>query len=83
MPEFAPPLSVSITAEQLAWLDASRCNGSLSRSAALRLALDQLMEIEAFRASPSWQRHRQIVDSICSEEELAAMEAGRLAGRKA
>ena len=83
MPEFAPPLSVSITVEQLAWLDASRCNGSLSRSAALRLALDQLMEIEVFRASPAWQRHRLAVDSVCSEEELAALEAGKPATRKA
>jgi len=79
LPEFAPPLSVSVTVEQLDWLDARRANGSLSRSAALRMALDELMQIEAFRASPGWQRHRQIVDSICTEEELAAIEAARKA----
>jgi hypothetical protein len=46
-PVFAPPLSFSLTAQQLAWLDARRANGSLSRSAALRQALDSLIRLEA------------------------------------
>jgi len=44
---FAPPLSISLTADQLAWLDFRRAKGSLSRSAALRQALDTLISLEA------------------------------------
>ena len=39
MSDYALPVSVSITQEQLAWLDARRRHGSLSRSAALRQVL--------------------------------------------
>jgi hypothetical protein len=52
-PVFAPPLSFSITAQQLAWLDARRANGSLSRSAALRQALDTLISLEAQAPNPN------------------------------
>jgi len=37
------PLSVVLTPPHLAWLDAQRQQGNLSRSAALRVALDRLM----------------------------------------
>jgi hypothetical protein len=47
LPQFAPPVTLSITSEQLLWLDRRRRQGSLSRSAALRLLLDQLMAHEA------------------------------------
>ncbi len=40
MSETALPVSVSITPQQLAWLDERRRHGSLSRSAALRQVLD-------------------------------------------
>ena len=40
MSDYALPVSVSITQEQLAWLDARRRHGSLSRSAALRQVLN-------------------------------------------
>jgi hypothetical protein len=40
--ELAHPLSVQFTAEQLAWLD-SRCVAGLSRSAALRLVVEEAM----------------------------------------
>jgi Arc/MetJ-type ribon-helix-helix transcriptional regulator len=40
----APPLSVSITPDQLAWIDQRRAHGSLSRSAVIRQALDGLMQ---------------------------------------
>ncbi|MCT0230930.1 ribbon-helix-helix domain-containing protein [Synechococcus sp. CS-1324] len=44
---YAPPLSVSITHEQLRWLDRRRRHGSISRSAALRQALDALIRADA------------------------------------
>ncbi len=48
MPDYALPLSVSLTREQLTWLDARRRHGSLSRSAALRQVLDGVIHREAF-----------------------------------
>jgi metal-responsive CopG/Arc/MetJ family transcriptional regulator len=48
MSDYALPVSVSITQEQLAWLDARRRHGSLSRSAALRQVLDGVIRDEAF-----------------------------------
>ena len=58
MPDYALPVSVSITQQQLAWLDARRRHGSLSRSAALRQVLDAAMDRELLldrpdRASPN------------------------------
>ena len=44
---YAPTLSVSITHEQLRWLDSRRRHGSISRSAALRQALDALIRADA------------------------------------
>jgi hypothetical protein len=41
--------SFALTPDQLAWLDSRRQHGSLSRSAALRQALDRLAAIEASR----------------------------------
>lgn len=43
---YAAPLSLSITHEQLRWLEERRRHGSLSRSAALRQALDELIRAE-------------------------------------
>lgn len=40
------PLSVVLSPPQLAWLDAQRQQGNLSRSAALRVALDRLIQQE-------------------------------------
>ena len=58
MPDYALPVSVSITQQQLAWLDARRRHGSLSRSAALRQVLDAAIDRERLldtpdRASPT------------------------------
>jgi metal-responsive CopG/Arc/MetJ family transcriptional regulator len=58
MSDYALPVSVSITQQQLAWLDARRRHGSLSRSAALRQVLDAAMDRELLldkpdRASPN------------------------------
>ena len=52
MPDYALPVSVSITQEQLAWLDARRRHGSLSRSAALRQVLDAVIHREALAPTP-------------------------------
>ncbi|MCP9852779.1 hypothetical protein KBZ14_07830 [Synechococcus sp. HJ21-Hayes] len=52
MSDYALPVSVSITQEQLAWLDARRRHGSLSRSAALRQVLDAVIHREALVAVP-------------------------------
>lgn len=43
--ELAHPLSVQFTAEQLAWLDRRRVAG-LSRSAVLRLVVEQAMRLD-------------------------------------
>ncbi len=40
------PISVVVTERQLEWLDHRRNQGALSRSAALRIALDRLIEQE-------------------------------------
>ena len=45
---FASPISVSLTLRHLALIDARRGHGGhLSRSAALRQALDRLLDLEA------------------------------------
>jgi hypothetical protein len=46
MASFAPPLSVSITEAQLAWLDQRRSHGTLSRSAVLRQVIDAAIAAE-------------------------------------
>ena len=45
---FAPvkPVSVVITERQLEWLDNRRAQGSISRSAVLRIVLDRLIQQE-------------------------------------
>ena len=45
---FAPvkPVSVVITERQLEWLDHRRAQGSISRSAVLRIVLDRLIQQE-------------------------------------
>lgn len=51
----SPPVSVQLTPAQLAWLDARRQRGAISRSAALRQALDDLMTMAP--TAPSKQEH--------------------------
>ena len=46
MAHLAPPLTFTLTPRQVAWLDGRRLHGCLSRSAALRLALDELIQLE-------------------------------------
>lgn len=46
MAHFAPPLTFTLTPRQVAWLDGRRHHGCLSRSAALRLAIDELILLE-------------------------------------
>ena len=46
MPSSRQPVSVVLTSAQLAWLDRFTQDGSLSRSAAIRLVLQQAMEQE-------------------------------------
>ena len=43
MATLAPPISIHFTRKQLAWLDSRRRLGTLSRSAALRMAIDELI----------------------------------------
>lgn len=45
------PISVVVTERQLEWLDHRRNQGALSRSAALRIALDHLIEQEQAQAT--------------------------------
>ena len=44
------PVSVVITQRQLEWLDHRRAQGSISRSAVLRIALDLLIQQEQSQA---------------------------------
>ncbi len=53
MASLSPPISVQLTPRQLAWLDGRRHGGHLSRSAALRAALDALIQQEQGSASPA------------------------------
>ena len=61
MSDYAMPLSISITHEQLAWLDARRRHGSLSRSAALRQVLDSFIRSEALACSDRGSAARDVV----------------------
>ena len=45
-PSLHKPLSVQLTTEQVQWLAHYQQHGSISRSAALRMALDRLMRLE-------------------------------------
>jgi hypothetical protein len=51
MAHLAPPLTFTLTPRQVAWLDGRRLHGCLSRSAALRLALDELILLEGEQQS--------------------------------
>ena len=57
MPSTRTPVSVVLTAAQLAWLDRFTQDGSLSRSAAIRLVLQQAMEQDD---APQPRRRRSI-----------------------
>jgi hypothetical protein len=65
MAHLAPPLTFTLTPRQVAWLDGRRLHGCLSRSAALRLALDELILLEGEQESgrqwhgPQQSRQRQ------------------------
>lgn len=47
--------SFQLTPQQVAWLDARRQHGNLSRSAALRQALDGLIQLEATKPTAQQQ----------------------------
>jgi Arc/MetJ-type ribon-helix-helix transcriptional regulator len=51
MEPLAPPISVNLTPRQMAWLDGRRERAYLSRCAALRVAIDELIQLE--QGSPS------------------------------
>jgi len=53
--ELAHPLSVQFTPEQLAWLD-SRCVAGLSRSATLRLVVEEAMRLHRDGILPATKR---------------------------
>ena len=53
--QLSHPLSVQFTAEQLAWLDSRRVAG-LSRSAALRLVIEEAMRLHRDGILPATQR---------------------------
>jgi|694.fasta_scaffold00809_51 hypothetical protein len=53
MASLSPPISVQLTPRQLAWLDGRRRCSDLSRSAALRAALDALIQQEQGSGSPA------------------------------
>jgi hypothetical protein len=53
MASLAPPISIHFTRKQLAWLDSRRRLGALTRSAALREAIDALIQQEEGSSCPS------------------------------
>ena len=54
MASLAPPISIHLTRHQLRWLDGRRrLRSSLSRSAALREAIDALIQLEEGSLCPS------------------------------
>ena len=53
MASLAPPISIHLTRHQLRWLDGRRLRSSLSRSAALREAIDALIRQEEGSSCPS------------------------------
>ena len=53
MASLAPPISIHFTRKQLAWLDSRRRLGALTRSAALRQAIDALIQQEEGTGSPA------------------------------
>jgi hypothetical protein len=53
--ELAHPLSVQFTAEQLAWLDSRRSAG-LSRSAVIRLLIEEAMRLHRDGILPAAER---------------------------
>ena len=53
MASLAPPISIHFTRKQLAWLDSRRRLGALTRSAALREAIDALIQQEEGSLCPS------------------------------
>ena len=53
MASLAPPISIHLTRRQLRWLDSRRLRSSLSRSAALREAIDALIQQEEGSPCPS------------------------------
>ena len=53
MASLAPPISIHFTRKQLAWLDSRRRLGALTRSAALREAIDALIQQEEGIPCPS------------------------------
>ena len=57
MAHLAPPLTFTLTPRQVAWLDGRRLHGCLSRSAALRLALDELIQLEGEQQESGRQWH--------------------------
>ena len=53
MASLAPPISIHLTRRQLRWLDSRRRLGALTRSAALREAIDALIQQEEGSPCPS------------------------------
>ena len=53
MASLAPPISIHLTRRQLRWLDGRRLRSSLNRSAALRQAIDGLIQQEEGSLCPS------------------------------
>jgi len=78
MSSLAPPISIHFTRKQLAWLDRRRRLGTLTRSAALRQAIDALIQQEEGSAHPrEASRGEQVVPGplqleLTPESELPA-----------
>ena len=53
MSSLAPPISIHLTRRQLRWLDGRRRLGTLTRSAALRQAIDALIQQEEGTSTPA------------------------------
>ncbi len=77
MASLAPPISIHFTRKQLAWLDSRRLRSSLSRSAALRQAIDALIQQEEGTGCPAGAcRSGQAVPSPLQLELTSESQSG-------
>ena len=70
MSSLAPPISIHFTRKQLAWLDRRRLRSSLSRSAALREAIDALIQQEEGPGTPPEASRSEVAATASRQLEL-------------
>ena len=72
MSSLAPPISIHFTRKQLAWLDRRRRLGTLTRSAALRQAIDALIQQEEGTGTPAEATRSEVAATAHRQLELTS-----------